>query len=61
MKKLIIAIVVIALTPLYLIIKLMGSMFEFITYLVEPICEGVSTFFDNMCNFWRKVLKIKED
>lgn len=61
MKKLLFEILVILLTPIYLIIKVVKGAIKIITDITEPFADGISDFVDNMCGFWRKVFKIKED
>lgn len=61
MKKFLFGIMIILLTPIYLIIKFTKGAIEIITDVTEPFADGISDFVDNMCGFWRKVFKIKED
>lgn len=61
MKKFLFGIMIILLTPIYLIIKVVKGAIEIITDVTEPFADGISDFVNNMCEFWKKVFKIKEE
>lgn len=57
MKKIFFMILVIFLTPVYLIICLFNFLFDWITDITEPIAEGISDLVDNMIEFWKKLFE----
>lgn len=61
MKKILFGIIVISLTPIYLIIKFIKCAIEIITELTQPFAEEISDFVDNMIEFWEKIFKLKEE
>lgn len=60
MKKIFFTILVIFLTPVYLIICLFNFLFNWITDITEPIAEGISDLVDNMTEFWKKLFERRE-
>lgn len=61
MKKLLFILTVIILTPIYLIMQILSKIFEFYIELIFPVADGIYILVENMCRFWRKVFKIKEE
>lgn len=61
MKKLLFIIIVILLTPIYLIIKFIKGAVELISEITQPFAEGISEMVDNMIKFWGKIFKFKEE
>lgn len=59
MKNLLFNILIVLLTPIYLIIKFIKGIMEFITYLTKPIAEGIYILIENMTEFWKNVFKKK--
>lgn len=61
MKKFLFVIVIMILTPIYLVIQLMMLVFEMIMDFTEPFADCMNALVDDMCKFWKKIFKIKED
>lgn len=57
MKRLLFIIFVILMTPIYLILGVLGLTMELILDMSEPIAEAMSELVENMTEFWEKVLK----
>lgn len=57
MKKNFFMVLVIFLTPVYLIICLFNFLLDWITDITEPIAEGMSDLVDNMVEFWKKLFE----
>lgn len=61
MKRFLFIIFVILMTPIYLILCFLGwfltSFVELITDITEPIADGMREFFENMTEFWKKIMK----
>lgn len=57
MKKFLFMIFVILMTPIYLILCFLGKFIELMTDITEPIADGMRDFFENMTQFWKKVMK----
>lgn len=61
MKKFLFIIFVIVMTPIYLILRFLGwflsGFVELMTDITEPIANGMYEFVENMTEFWRKILK----
>nr|DAQ62419.1 MAG TPA: hypothetical protein [Caudoviricetes sp.] len=61
MKEFLFGFIIILLTPIYLYIKFTKKVIEIIADLTQPIADGLEIFFNNMCEFWKKIFKIKEE
>ena len=57
MKKFLFMIFVILMTPIYLILCFLGKFIELMTDITEPIADGMRDFFENITQFWKKVMK----
>lgn len=57
MKRFLFIIFVIAMTPIYIILCVLGHVVEWLTDITEPIADGMREFTENMIKFWKKVLK----
>ena len=61
MKRFLFIIFVILMTPIYLILRFLGwflsGFVELMTDIAEPIADGINEFFENMMEFWKKVMK----
>lgn len=57
MKKFLFIIFVILMTPIYLILCFLGKFIEIMTDITEPIADGINELFENMTEFWKKVMK----
>lgn len=55
MKKVLFAIIVILLTPIYLIIQFTISIMELIADLTEPFADGMIELVENMTAFWKEI------
>ncbi len=60
MNEFIFAILVILLTPVYLIIKFIKGTIEIITDLSEPFTDIIRESAENMTDFWKKILTKKK-
>lgn len=56
MKKVLFAIIVILLTPIYLIIQFTIGIMELIADLTEPFADGMIELVENMTAFWKENL-----
>ena len=59
MKEFLFIILVILLTPIYLILCFLGKFIDIMTDITEPIAEGMRELFETMTSFWKKIF-IKE-
>lgn len=57
MKRFLFIIFVIAMTPIYIILCALTLIIEWITDIAEPIADGINELFENMTEFWKKVMK----
>ncbi len=61
MRRFLFIIFVILMTPIYLILRFLGwflnGYIELMTDITEPIVDGIIEFFENMAEFWEKVMK----
>ena len=61
MKRFLFIIFVILMTPIYLILRFLGwflsGFVELMTDITEPIADGINEFFENMMEFWKKVMQ----
>ena len=57
MKRFLFIIFVILMTPIYLILCFLGKFIEVMTDITEPIADGINQLFENMTEFWKKVMK----
>lgn len=61
MKGFLFVIFVILMTPIYLILRFLGwflnGFVELMTDITEPIADGMREFFENMTEFWKKIMK----
>lgn len=61
MRRFLFIIFVILMTPIYLILRFLGwflsGFVELMTDITEPIADGINEFFENMMEFWKKVMK----
>ena len=57
MKRFLFIIFVILMTPTYLILCFLGKFIELMTDITEPIANGMYEFVENMTEFWKKILK----
>ncbi len=61
MRRFLFIIFVILMTPIYLILHFLGwflsGFVELMTDITEPIADGINEFFENMMEFWKKVMK----
>lgn len=57
MKKFLFGVLIILLTPIYLIINCAFGIIE----ITQPIADSISDFVEDMVTFWRKIFKIKEE
>lgn len=61
MRRFLFIIFVIVMTPIYLILRFLGwflsSFVELMTDITEPIADGINELFENMTEFWKKVMK----
>ena len=57
MRRFLFIIFVILMTPIYLILCFLGKFIELMTDITEPIADGMRDFFENMTQFWKKVMK----
>ena len=57
MKEFIYLVLVIMLTPIYIIIKVFSTFMEFMFEIVEPMAEIMQKAIDNMAYFWKNVFK----
>lgn len=55
MKKFLFAIIVILLTPIYLIIQFTIRAIEMIEDLTEPFADGMRELVENMTSFWKEI------
>ena len=60
MKEFLYMILVILLTPIYIIIKVFGTMLRWIFEVAEPMAEAMGEFIDNMAEFWKKIFRKKQ-
>ena len=61
MKKLLFMIMILLLTPVYIFIKIAKFVIEALTEMTQPFADAMSDFVDNMCVFWKKIFKFKEE
>ena len=61
MKKILFQIIVVLLTPFYLIIKIFNVMCEFAKELGSPVVDGIIYLIEEMTAFWKKIFKIKKE
>ena len=61
MKKILFMIMILLLTPVYIFIKIAKFFIEACTEITRPFADAMSDFVDNMCVFWKKVFKFKEE
>lgn len=57
MKEFLYMILVIFLTPIYIIIKAFGRVLRWIFEIAEPMAEAMGEFIDNMAEFWKKIFR----
>ena len=57
MKEILYMILVILLTPIYIIIKVFGTMLRWMFEVTEPMAEAMGKFIDNMAEFWKKIFR----
>ncbi len=55
MKKVLFAIIVILLTPIYLIIQFTIGAMELIADLTEPFADSMRELVENMTSFWKEI------
>ena len=55
MKEFIYLVLVIMLTPIYIIIKVFSTFMELMFEIVEPMAETMQKAIDNMAYFWKNV------
>lgn len=60
MKQYLYMILVILLTPIYIIIKIFSGCIEFIFEVTESIAEAMGEFVDNMAEFWKMIFRKKQ-
>lgn len=60
MKEFLYIILVLLLTPIYIIIKVFGTMLRWIFEVAEPMAEAMGEFIDNMAEFWKKIFRKKQ-
>ncbi len=50
-----------SITPIYLVLRFLGwflsGFVELMTDVTEPIADGINELFENMTEFWKKVMK----
>lgn len=56
MKRFLFMIFVILMTPIYVILCILGKIIELLTDITEPIADGMYEFVENMTEFWKKIL-----
>lgn len=61
MKKILFKIVVVLLTPLYLIITILNAICKFAKELGSPVVDGIMYLLEEMTTFWKKIFKIKKE
>lgn len=57
MKEILYMILIILLTPIYIIIMVLKTIMMWTFEAVEPIAEIIAEFIDNMIEFWEKVFR----
>ena len=61
MRRFLFIIFVILMTPIYLILRFfccfLTGFVEVMTDITEPIADGINELFENMTEFWKKVMK----
>ena len=57
MKKFLFRMLVIILTPIYIIVQIFKKLLEFMFDITEPIAEAQYKLVENMMSFWKKVFK----
>ena len=61
MRRFLFIIFVILMTPIYLILRFLGwfltGFVEVMTDITEPIADGINELFVNLTEFWKKVMK----
>lgn len=57
MKRFLFIIFVILMTPIYLILCILGKIIALLADITEPIADGMYEFVENMTEFWKKILK----
>lgn len=61
MRRFLFIIFVIVMTPIYLILRFLGwfltGFVELMTDITEPIADRINELFENMTEFWKKVMK----
>lgn len=57
MKEILYIILVILLIPIYIIIKVFGTMLRWMFEVTEPMAEAMGEFLDNMAEFWKKIFR----
>lgn len=57
MKRFLFIIFVILMTPIYLILCILGKIIALLADITEPIADGMYKFVENMTEFWKKVMK----
>lgn len=57
MKRFLFIIFIILMTPIYVILCILGKIIELLTDITEPIADGMYEFVENMTEFWKKILK----
>ncbi len=60
MKEILFTILVILLTPIYIIIRIFSGCIEFIFEVTEPIAESIRELVDNMVEFWKMIFRKKQ-
>ena len=55
MKQILFIILVILLTPVYIIIKLLKNIGEICIELLQPVIDGINLLLQDMLQFWKKL------
>ncbi len=57
MKKILFVIIVMSLTPVYIIIQVIKHEFELFSQIFEPVIDGINILVQDMFKFWEKIFK----
>lgn len=57
MKEFLFAIIVILLTPVYIVIQLHKKTIEFVIEIFGPLVDAINLLTQNMIEFWEKIFK----
>lgn len=55
MKEILFTILVILLTPVYIIIKVFKKVSEYFIELTQPVADGINLLLQDMLQFWKKL------